>query len=502
MPSESPVLDYLNAIVRHALVAACALAVGVTLTVFTVRTLPDVYRSTTLIMVEPQDVPQTFVMSTVTTRLEERLHALNQEVLSRTRLEAIINELGLYGEQRKAGVPQEEIVDAMRRHIQVEVFPSNNAFRISFEADTPQVAQQVTARLAGMYIDENLKIREQHVTGTTEFLESELQKAKRQLEAQDAQIQAFKQAHMGELPEQRDANMHALDGLRFQIQTTSLALSAAKERKLLLEKQINEARATHSTTVGTNAPATTSPRARLRELEALLADLRGRYTDEHPDVIATQHKISELQAELPAGNDTQLAADPSVPPELLRALAEVDVEVNRLKSVQENDEKAIVAYQQRVDRTFPNEQQMLSLTRDYDVTKKEYQTMLDKKLDAQVSQSLEQRQKGERFRVLDPANLPESPVRPNRRVLTLAGLAGSLALAIGLPILLWRLDASLHSTDELVAYAVPVLAVIPQVQTDDVLRRWWRYRARVLTVSGVALFAGLGTVSLYAKYLF
>jgi polysaccharide chain length determinant protein (PEP-CTERM system associated) len=505
MPTENPILDYLNAIVRHWLVVACTLAIGVTLTLFTVRVLPDVYRSTTLIMVEPQDVPQTFVMPTITTRLEERLNALNQEVLSRTRLEAIINDLNLYAGQQKEGVPRENIVDTMRRHIQIEVFANHNAFRISFEGDTPQMTQQVTGRLASLYINENLKIREQHATGTTEFLENELQKAKRRLDQQDAQIQKFKQEHMGALPEQQDANMRALDGLRFQQQTVSMALSAAKERKLSLEKQVSEARAAPSVAAGTTSttgvPAT-SPRARLQLLQALLADLRSRYTDEHPDVIATQHRISQLQAQLSAGGDTQPGADPSVPPELARAVAGVDLEISRLKTVQDNVEKSIAKYQERVEKTFPNEEQMLSLTRDYEVTKKEYQSMLDKKLDAQVSQNLEERQKGERFRVLDPANLPESPVRPNRRVLALAGLAGSVALAVGLPILFWRLDTSLHSADELAAYAVPVLAVIPQAPTHDVLRRWWRYRARVLTVSAVALVAGLGGVSLYAKYLF
>jgi succinoglycan biosynthesis transport protein ExoP len=505
MTSENPALEYLNAVYRHPLIAVCTFVVGLILTVWTVRTLPNVYSSTTLIMVEPQDVPQTFVQATVTTRLEERLNALNQEVLSRTRLEAIINDLDLFRDLRRQNVPREDIVEMMRKKIQINVFPSNSAFRISYEGNDPAIVQQVTARLAGLYIDENLRIREERVSGTTQFLESELEKAKRQIEQQDAQIQSFKQEHMGELPEQREANMRTLDGLRMQLQTISLALSAAKERKQLLDKAAAEARSMRAANPGQgqNIPPSIDPRMRLRELEARLVELRGRYTDEHPDVIATHRQIDQLRAELGAGPGADKGkVDLLLPPELARALAEVDAEITRLNGEQGNIEKAIQVYQTRVENTFAREQQLLSLTRDYDVTKKQYQSMLDKKLEAQLSQSLERRQKGERFRVLDPANLPESPARPNRALLTFGGLGGSLALAIALPILLWQLDTSFHQADDLQAHSVPVLAVIPQVHTLDVTRRLWRYRMQVLALSSLALVVGIATVSVYAKYLF
>jgi polysaccharide chain length determinant protein (PEP-CTERM system associated) len=503
MQPNNPILDYLNAIYRYRLVAVCAFCVGIVLTLWTVRALPDIYRSTTLIMVEPQDVPDAFVKSTVTTRLEARLAALNQEVLSRTRLEAIINDFDLFADMRKHGTPMEQVVETMRRRIKTEVYVSDNAFRISYEDRDPAIVQRVTARLAGLYIDENLKIREEHVSGTTEFLQNELEKAKHQIETADAKIQKYKQEHMGELPEQRGSNMQTLDGLRVQLQTVTMALSSAKERKIQLDKQADEARSMRSAKPGQGGQPAADPRLQLRDLEVQLAALRGRYTAEHPDVIRLQRQIAELSEDLqtPATGEGG-GLDPLVPPELANALQDIALEINRLTKQKEDIEKAIVSYQQRVENTFLREQELLDLTRDYGVTQRQYQSMLDKKLDAQLSQSLERRQKGERFRVLDPASLPQAPVRPNRSFLTFGGIGASLALALGLPILLGQLDTSFHVADELVACAAPVLAVIPQIPTPDFMRRLRRYRVRVLGLTGLALILGLGTVSFYARYLF
>lgn len=498
-------LEYLNAISRHRLVAVCTAVVGLAITFVTVRILPDVYRSTTLIMVEPQDVPETYVRATVTTRLESRLQAMNQEVLSRTRLETVIKDFGLYPEDRAEGMPIERIVEKMRKSVFVEVYLQNNGFRISYEGSEPITVQRVTARLASMYIDENLRIREEQVSGTTEFMESELEKAKRQLDTQETQIQEFKQQHMGELPEQRDANMRSLEGSRLQLQTISVALSAALDRKVLLDKQASEARSLRvpaPSADGRLAP-TDSPSTRLRQLEAQLIDLKGRYTDEHPDVIQTRAQIARLKDEL-AGvkGDTGAAADPLVPPDLVREQEQTQLEITRLNADQDRVKKSIEVYQQRVENAFVREQQLLGLTRDYDVTKHKYQSLLDKKLEAQLSQSLEQRQKAERFRILDPASLPQTPARPNRQLLNLGGAALSIGLACFLPILMWQLDTSFHVADDFAPAALPVLAVIPQALTPDVKRRRHQYRIRVLGMSAAVLIIGIGGVTLYAKYVF
>lgn len=503
MDTRNPLFDYLNAVYRYRLVAVCTLVVGVILTAWAVRILPNVYQSTTLIMVEPQDVPQSFVKATVTTRVEERLNALNQEVQSRTRLEAIISDFGLFQEMRTRGASGEDVVNAMRRKIRIEVFPRDNAFRISYEGAEPEVVQRVTARLAGLYIDENLRIREQHVTGTAEFLDNELDKVRQQLEHQEKQIEDFKQKHMGELPEQRETNMRALEGLRVQLQTVSAALSAANERRLLLDRQAREVTNVGPAPKDKEGTSPADPYSRLRALEAELRELRARYTSEHPDVLSVQRRIEQLRPDLEAqGYGRTSPGGPLLPPELTRATSEAQLEITRLKNEQENLIRSIDVYQARVENGFAREQELQSLTRDYDVTRQRYQTMLDKKLEAQLSQSLEHRQKGERFRILDPASLPESPIRPNRRILLLGGLACSMALALALPILLWQLDTSFHTAEELAACALPLLAVIPQMASTDVRRRERRYRLRVLGTSAVVLLIGLGTVTLYGRYLF
>lgn len=493
---------YLRALWHYRLVSVCTLTVGLILTVMTVRGLSDVYSSTTLIMVEPQDVPINYVKPTITDRLEKRLQAMNQEVMSRTRLETIITDFDLFGSMRKNGVSMERLVEYMRKKVTLQIFSADNAFRITYEGSDPQTVQRVTARLANLYIDENLRIREEHATGTTEFMEGELDKARRQLETLEGKVQEFKRQHMGELPEQQTANMNLLDGYQSQLRANATNVSRAMERKVLLERQaaeIRSARMAAAERTGETGVAV-SPTARIQQLEAQLAELRGRYTDEHPDVVQTQALIERLRSEL--GLSGARVGDPYLPPDLARSLVDAQLEVSRLRQEEQQLRKQVELYQQRVENAFARSQEMEALTRDYDVTKRKYQTLLDKKLEAQLSQSLEQRQKAERFRVIDPASLPQNPTRPNRPTLYGIGVVLSLGLAIVLPILIRQLDTSFHAPEEFTPFAVPVLAVIPQLHTPDVRRRLVQYRLRVLGITAIALVVGLSGASLYTTYIY
>lgn len=505
MPGGLPILDYLNAILRHRLVVLCALVVGLVLTGVVVYSLPDIYQSTTLIMVEPQDVPEAYVKATVTIQLEKRLQAMNQEVLSRTRLESIIKDLDLYKDLRAHGTPMESVVETMRRRVTVQVFASDNAFRISYENKDPGVAQQVTARLAALYIDENLRIREEHATGTTEFLEGELDKVRKQLGEQEAKTQEFQKKYMGELPEQREANMRTLEGYRQQLQTTSAALSSAMERKLLLDKQVTDYQS-YSAPRGPGegqSAAPLSPGAQLRQLEAALTELRSRYTENHPDVARTLNQINRLRNEIRASGGGSGGASPNLlPPDLAQAVNLTTLDIKRLQDEEARLKQAIELYQARVENAFVREQEFKALTRDYTVTHDKYQRLLDKRLDAQLSQSLERRQKAERFRVLDPASRPQTPLKPNRPMLLAAGAALSLALALGIPILLWQMDSSYRSAEDLAGAAIPVLAVIPQVETAEVGHRRRVYRLTVVAASAAALVLGLVAQGLYARFLY
>jgi polysaccharide chain length determinant protein (PEP-CTERM system associated) len=477
--------------------------VGLILTVTTVRSLSDVYASTTLIMVEPQDVPVNYVKPTITDRLEKRLQAMNQEVMSRTRLESIIKDFDLFAEMRRKGMPTERVVEHMRRKVRLQIFSAENAFRITYEGGDPNTVQRVTARLANLYIDENLRMREERAGGTTEFMEGELDKARRQLETLEAKVQEYRRQYMGELPEQQATNMNLLSQHQSQLRATSLSLSRTMERKLLLDKQAAEIRAARVATSSNSGGehVASSPSVRVQQLEAQLAELRGRYTDEHPDVVHLQSLIAQLRSELGLAG-TRIGGDPLLPPDLARAILDTQLEISRMRQEEDHLRKQITVYQGRVENAFVRNQEMESLTRDYDVTRRKYQTLLDKKLEAQLSQSLEQRQKAERFRVIDPASFPQSPARPNRPLFYAVGVALSVGLAIFLPVLFRQLDTSFHAPEELGSLAVPVLAVIPQLRSGDVQRRRLQYRLRVLGVSAVVLVVGLSTASFYAKYLY
>lgn len=492
----------LLAIWRYRLVVACALTVGVAITLTTVRSLPDVYASTTLIMVEAQDIPTNYVKPTITDSLDKRLHAMNQEVMSRTRLETIIDDFNLFPAMRKNGVPIEQLVERMREKVTLQIFAANNAFRITYEGGDPHTVQRVAARLANLYIDENLRMREAHASGTTEFMEAELDKARRQLEGQEAAVQEFRRNFMGELPEQEGANMQLLTGYQAQLRSTATSLSRAIERKTLLDRQAGElrtARISAAQAAGESIPTIGS--ARLHQLEAQLTELTGRYTDEHPDVVQLRTLIDHLRGELGVSAGAP-GADPLLPPDLAKGLVEAQLEVSRLRQDEDHLRKQIQTYQKRVENAFVRNQEMEGLTRDYDVTRRRYQGLLDKKLESQLSQSLEQRQKAERFRVIDPASLPQTPARPNRPLFYAAGVGMSFGLAFLLPILLRQMDTSFHSPEELTSLAVPVLAVIPQLTTNDVRRRILQYRLRVLGISAVVLVIGLSTASFYANYVF
>ena len=201
------------------------------------------YKASTLVLVSPQRVPEAFVQATVTSKVEERLQSIAQEVMSRTRLEQIITEYRLYEKEGKRRASREEIVELMRKNIKVELPTKKDEkgfFTISFIGDDPNVVTTVANRLASLFIEENLKIREQQAMGTTEFLSSELALAKTKLDEMETSVTTYKRRYMGELPEQRDTNIKILEQLQNQNQKISEILRAAQDRKLFMQKQLTD----------------------------------------------------------------------------------------------------------------------------------------------------------------------------------------------------------------------------------------------------------------------
>src|SRR5687768_16040214 len=196
--------------------------------------LPDLYRSETLILVVPQRVPESYVRSTVTMRIEDRLRSLRQQLLSRSNLERIIKDFGLFADQVDKR-PMENIVEMMRQGVTVDTV-REDAFKITYTADSPRTAMIVADRLAAMFIDENLRDRGLLAEGTNEFLETQLNEARRRLETHEQKLEAYRRQHAGELPSQLQSNLQVIESTQEQIQNLNESINRDRDRRLVLER--------------------------------------------------------------------------------------------------------------------------------------------------------------------------------------------------------------------------------------------------------------------------
>ncbi len=446
--------EYLEIVVRRKWFAIVPCTAVIIVLIAYLLLAPRQYRASTLILVTPQKVPEEFVKPTVTARIEDRLQSIAQESLSRTKLEQIISELKLY-EDEKVWLKQEEIIELMRKNTHVEIKGREGYFTISYTGKEPKVVTTVANRLASMFIEENLKFREQQAQGTTEFLGVELKAKKQTLETLEAEISAFKRRYMGELPEQREANLRILEQLQLHYQRIGETLRAAEDRKLILQKQMAEL----------DAPATMvadSSGSQLEELKNSLAVLRTRYTELHPDVIAVQRKITEMES------NSEVFSVKKSPRyrELSGQLSGLDLEIPRLKEEESKVRSQIHRYRERIENTPMREQAMASLTREYQNTKESYETLMKKNQDAQQAENLEYRQKGEQFKVVDPARIPENPVQPNIPKALALGLLIAGAAAVTSVFVRESLDHSFRDAEDVeITLGFKVLANIPKFGT-------------------------------------
>ena len=476
------------------LLPACA---GVT----TIMALPDLYESTALVMIERQQVPEAFVRPTVTSQLEIRLQTISQEILSRSRLDSLITRFNLYPTLRASG-STEDAVHRMRSDIRLELKSADanraggttTAFTLSYRGRDPQTVALITNTLASFYIEENLKARERQATGTAEFLRVQLTDAKQRLDAQEARVSALRQRYVGQLPQQMPANLATLESLNAQLRINSDNQVRLAERRDQLSSQLALARA---------ESGDETDDMRLAGLRRELASLRIKYTDRWPDIIRIKDEIATLEKQMAAPAPKTPAKAPLPPtPEVLRLQATLqgaDTELKLAKVDEQRIRRSIETYQTRVENAPKSEQEFQVMTRDYEATRELYQTLAKRYDEALLAESMEQRQKGEQFRVLDSALPASSPTAPRRSRLLLACAALSLALGGGAMVLAEMLDASFHSTDDLRAYTiVPILVSIPRIWTAlDSRRARWRFRLATAGVL-VGLIFVVGSCYLFA----
>ena len=516
--SDISVEHYLRLIVHRKWLVLITFFVVTIMTAVVAWRLPDIYTSETVILVDPQKVPESYVHPTVTGDIRNRLSTLEQQILSTTRLQKIIEALNLYPQERRI-LAREDVIGRMRKDITISLvnafgaYQDLQAFKIGYSGREPRLVAQVANDLASLFIEENLKAREQQATGTTEFLQNQLQETRKNLELQEGKLRDFRMRHVGEMPEQQAADLQILGQIQSQLQLESEALSRAEQQKSMAQSMTAQpAPVVDVDSGGANGPASVPGEAKMpakaparmtpkAQLESLLKEKLSRgYTDAHPDVKKLRTQIAQEEAKEakeakqlaaveakqpeakePENKKESAAAVPAVEPAdvtrsvvrtntsnpvLVSQLRALDAEIEKHKQELKRLSKVAASYQAKLEAIPVREQEISDLVRDYEISKAHYGQLLEKQLSAETATQLEIRQKGEKFSVLDPAQPAEKPSKPNRKMINAGGAGGGLALGLLLALITEFLGMSITAPEQLADVAgLPVLEVIPIIHT-------------------------------------
>ena len=453
--------------------------------------LPARYRSEAAILVEQQKVPEELVTPNVVSDVQARLQSMQQEILSRTRLLRIMDELHLFPDDRGRLTP-ERAVDYMRKQIDIDQVQTPGrrdvtAFKVRFSYTDPRTAQQVTDQLTRLFIDENLRSRQQQSENTTGFLETELEEARKNLAEQEARVRDFKARYLGQLPGQLQPNLEILSGLQGRLAAEVDALNRAKQQNLYLKSMLGQYRALRTELRRSGTPGDSQGLDKeLARMRSELANLSAKYTDQYPEVRKLKQEIARTeamkkQAEAEAqsmpkpdpATETVAAVTSAAEVRDLSPMLEVESQLRANEMEIENRQREmkrlnaqIDQYQGRLNQTPVREQQLADLTRDYEQSRKNYESLLAKKNQSELATNLEKRQQGENFRLLDPASLPQRPYFPNRLLFSILGLFAGAVLGGGIALALEATDDRVYSESDL-ARLVParVLATVPVLPT-------------------------------------
>jgi polysaccharide chain length determinant protein (PEP-CTERM system associated) len=518
---DSLVLRALDILRRRKLLTMIVFTAVMTSAVSFALYLPDLYRGTAVVLVERQ-MPESFVRSAVTGELDSRLHVIRQQMLSRARLTEIINQFDLYPKLRREG-PIEDALDQMRHDVTIEATGPEQvsgrkttvAFMLSYTGANGSTVADVANTLADFYVDQNFDIRSGQASRTTEFLKEQLDEARTELDRREAAIRAYTAAHPGELPQQVEVNLAALERMN-----TQLRLNGERQLKVLEDRE-RLARGVTAITIGTSSGETVSigspAAARLEQMKKELQALEGRFTSRHPDVVRLRAEIAaqerdrqdalvrqaEGQRTEPAaaaagtgsgaaGGGTAAGAAPADSDATAaltrrRTVEGLDAELARLRAEEDTLRQNIATYEQRLENVPAREQEFERITQDYRAAKDLYDSLLKRYDEAALGASMETEQQGERFVVLEAAAPPPGPVAPNRPRLLIVGLMLAIAAAAVAALMAEQFDTTFHNVDAIREFtSVPVLATIPDIGTGTGGRA---LRVAMATVSVIAVIA-------------
>ena len=434
--------------------------------------VPPQYISQTLVLVEQQTVPDDYVKPVVEQDLSGRLASMKEQILSRSRLQPIIERFNLYGTKNMG---MDERIDRVRKDIDIKPIHSDIAragglpgFFISFKASDAHTAQQACGEVTSLFTGENLREREASAQGTTDFLKGQLDDAKRNLDEQDAKLAAFQVANAGRLPGEEATNMNMLTSLNTQLEAATQSLSRMEQDKTYMEALLAQQLRDLPPTSDSGKPA---PQAEQAEMDALLAqeaDLTARYTSDYPDVVAVRRKISDLRkqmATVPAPSTSAIPKanriEPATVQQLRAQLRAEDQAINSKRAEQSAITQRIGDYQSRIHASPMVQEEFKNVTRDYQTAQQFYDDLLKKMNQSKMATDLERRQQGEQFRVMDEPNLPDQPAFPKVSLFVLGGLGAGLMLGLMMVGLIEYRDTALRSERDIWAFTkLPTLAVI------------------------------------------
>jgi polysaccharide chain length determinant protein (PEP-CTERM system associated) len=460
--------------------------------------LPRVYSSETLILVEPQKVPINYVKPIVSDDAD-RINTISQQIMSRSNLEKIIDEFNLYNGEVQKHKFIEDKIELMRNRISIKLIRKKGAeaFSISFKGKSPALVMKITNELSKRFINQNLKIRETQAIMTSEFLNKQMDIKRNELEKIEESYKQYRKKYMGELPEQLETNLRALDRIQNQIDDRQQAIRDIRNQLITLniEQEAYHIKENENPVSIRSTDDIKSNDSKdylnLEQLKAELVEYKMRYTNAHPAVVNLENLITKIEAELKSKrlenelqkklvqenydkmreeieievalkNTKKLSNEMidkkiSQKNQLRKDIKDIEIEINELN-------KEIMIYQKRIENTPKREQELLSLKRDYDNINDAYNSLLKRKIEAEIALDMEKNKEGEHFRILDYAQLPEKPISPNMVALFSLTVAVGLGIGFGLIYLFEYFGQSFRSPEEIEALLkIPVAITIPVI---------------------------------------
>ncbi len=502
---------YADLLLRWDKVIIIAVLLSISCGLIIYLTTPKVYQSSSLIMYEQQKIKPSKLTPEVSKKIEAMVNTVSQHVTSRGSLEKIIKEFDLYREALK-GLPLEDVV-AMMRDKSIVIFSekkSGDVFQVSFLNEDPRKAMLVTNALASKFIEENLRFREERASETTDYIKYELKIAKQSIDKKETIMRDYKLKYYNEMPDQRVANMSRLNALQEQYQVVQSNIQNLEQTRLLAQQQYD----LQKKRMGSNSDQA-SGNSELYDLETArqaLKYLLAKYTPEHPSVKQLKKQVSQLENEQadrvvsPVGGKGEAGSALSTTSPMGRGalldqrvvqLKEIELSLKSLRSHSGKILEQVKKYQQWVENTPVREAEWASITRDYYELKKHYENLVSQSLAAESAETIERRQKGSQFRIVDSAYLPVKPLKPDFFMITLSALALGLGGGIGVILFFDFLDTSFKDANEVEQFLeLPVLCSVPLFVTDKEKKRsrvisWLSYFFIGL------FFVGLGAVMVY-----